>query len=72
MIDADEIKHWQRDAVTQFLTEVYRGLSIERRYSTLVRATVNGARLDFRITYVGPSRPRKSRRPSMTAKKQGA
>lgn len=64
MIDIDEFTSKEGAALQAFMASIYRGLSAERRMSALVRVTLNGARLDFRITYVGPSRPRKqARRP---------
>lgn len=67
MIDLDDFKSNEGEALKAFMAAVYRGLVAERRLSTLVRVTLAGDRHDFRITYVGPSRPRKlARRPSMT------
>lgn len=62
MIDLDEFRSNEGDALKAFMAAVHRGLVAERRTSALVRATLNGERLDFRITYVGPSRPRRKAR----------
>lgn len=70
MIDLDDFQSAEGEALKAFMAAVLRGLAAERRMSTVIRVTVNGDRRDFRITYVGPSRPRiVARRPSMTTSK---
>ncbi len=60
MIDIDDFgSSTESEALKAFMAAVYRGLLIERRMSTVVRVTLNGNRHDFRITYVGPSRPQR-------------
>lgn len=62
MIDLDEFRSDEGTALKLFMEAVYRGLTAERRMSTVVRVTLNGDRHDFRIQYVGPSRPPRKRR----------
>ena len=74
MIDLDNFtSSTESEALKAFMAAVHRGLMVERRLSTVVRATLNGERLDFKITYMGPSRlRRKARRPSMADSSKGS
>lgn len=74
MIDLDDVFRGERGeedarlSVRAFFAKVIAGLLIERRMSVLVRLDIGGTSRDFRITYMGPSRPRReARRPTMTA-----
>ena len=63
MIDLDEDRVvGPHSYAVALLEHVRRALFAERRSSTLVRARLGDGRLDFRITYLGPSRPRRNRR----------
>lgn len=62
MIDLDKFRTIEGEALKAFMAAVHRGLMAERRLSTVVRVTLNGDRHDFRIIYMGPSRPRRQAR----------
>ena len=64
MIDLNLTAHefGRPELASTFFAAVMRELRATARMSTTVRVTVGGDRIDFRITYVGPSRPRREAR----------
>lgn len=53
----------QREALQEFFASLHRGLCAEGRMSELVHVAFGEFHVDFRITYLGPSRTRKRAAP---------